>query len=143
MRIVGGTLRGRTVVAPKGQLTRPTADRTRQALFNVLEHAAWSHGLAGLRTADLFAGTGALGLEALSRGAAFCLFVEQDRAAADGLSRNLRDLRCDDRARVWATDAASLPPRASGGLAAFDLIFLDPPYGKGFGRGGADAPGAG
>ena len=82
MRIVAGTFRGRALVAPKGQSTRPTADRTRQALFNVLEHAAWAPTLNGLRVLDVFAGSGALGLEAISRGAAFCLFLDRDAAAA-------------------------------------------------------------
>ena len=118
-------------MAPKGQSTRPTADRTREALFNVLEHAAWSPGLSGLRVADLFAGTGALGLEALSRGADFCAFVETDAAARDGLARNIGDLGCDDRGRVWMADAARLPPRTAEQGATFDLVFLDPPYGKG------------
>lgn len=81
MRIVAGAHRGRSLVAPKGHSTRPTADRARQALFNVLEHAPWSPGLASLRVVDLFAGSGALGLEALSRGAAFCLFADVDRSA--------------------------------------------------------------
>ena len=128
MRIVGGTLRGRILVAPKGQSTRPTADRTRQALFNVLEHAAWSPGLAGLRIADLYAGTGALGLEALSRGAASCVFVEHAPAARDDLIRNIRDLKCEDRAQVWITSAETLPSRPVGDQEPFDLVFLDPPY---------------
>jgi len=131
MRIVGGTLRGRILVAPKGQSTRPTADRTRQALFNVLEHAAWSPGLAGLRIADLYAGTGALGLEALSRGAASCVFVEHAPAARDDLIRNIRDLKCEDRAQVWITSAETLPSRPVGDQEPFDLVFLDPPYGRG------------
>jgi 16S rRNA (guanine966-N2)-methyltransferase len=135
MRIVGGTLRGRILVAPKGQSTRPTADRTRQALFNVLEHAAWSPGIAGLKIADLFAGTGALGLEALSRGAASCIFVEDNAVAKEGLVRNIQNLRCDDQAVVWARNAALLPSRSSEGAAPFDLAFLDPPYGMGLAEG--------
>src|SRR5258708_6454103 len=93
MRIVGGMHRGRALVAPKGQLTRPTADRTRQALFNVLEHAAWAPGIVGRRTVDLFAGAGALGLEALSRGAAWCLSVDSDAGARAATLRNLEVLR--------------------------------------------------
>ena len=81
MRIVAGRFRGKTITAPLGAATRPTSDRAREAIFNILEHAAWSPGLAGLRVIDLFAGSGALGVEALSRGAAFCLFVETDEAA--------------------------------------------------------------
>src|SRR5438874_7091468 len=86
MRIVAGEQRGRRLVAPKGHSTRPTADRTRQALFNVLEHAAWSRPPAGLQALDLFAGSGALGLEAVSRGAAFCLFVDTDPAAREAIA---------------------------------------------------------
>ena len=81
MRIVAGSLKGRSIVTPEGQGTRPTSDRTRQAVFNVLEHAAWAEPLEGMRVIDLYAGSGALGFEAISRGAAFCLFVETDHAA--------------------------------------------------------------
>ena len=81
MRIVGGQFRGRALVAPEGQGTRPTSDRAREALFNVLGHAAWAPDLNGARVIDLFAGSGALGFEAISRGAAFCLFVETDDGA--------------------------------------------------------------
>ena len=89
VRIVGGAYRGRGLMAPPGQSTRPTSDRAREAMFNVLEHAAWSPGLRDARVIDLFAGSGALGLEALSRGAAFCLFVETDPVAR-GVSRLAR-----------------------------------------------------
>src|SRR5882724_11239047 len=98
MRIVAGTHRGRVLVAPKGHSTRPTADRTRQALFNVLEHAAWSPGLEGRRVIDLFAGSGALGLEALSRGASFCRFVDNDEGAREAIKRNVDGLGVGDRA---------------------------------------------
>src|SRR5665213_3958260 len=100
MRIVGGMHRGRVLVAPKGHSTRPTADRTRQAMFNILEHAAWSPGLEDRRAIDLFAGAGALGLEALSRGAAFCLFVETDADARAAIGDNVEGLRLEGRARV-------------------------------------------
>ncbi len=89
MRIVAGTLKGRTLVAPDGQDTRPTSDRARQAVFNVLEHAAWAGPLVGARVLDLFAGSGALGFEAISRGAAFCLFVETDDAARGAIRENV------------------------------------------------------
>ena len=128
MRIVGGMHRGRTLVAPKGQSTRPTADKTRQAMFNVLEHAAWSPGLEGRRAIDLFAGAGALGLEALSRGAVFCLFVDTAETARAAIRSNIEALRLEDQARVDGRDAARLgatPDRP------FDLAFLDPPYGQG------------
>jgi 16S rRNA (guanine966-N2)-methyltransferase len=131
MRIVAGAFRGRPLVAPKGQATRPTADRTRQALFNILEHAPWSPGLSGLRVMDLFAGSGALGLEALSRGAAFCLFVETDEAARGAIRRNIETLGLFGVARLHRRDATLLGPKPVGDGPAFDLAFLDPPYGKG------------
>jgi 16S rRNA (guanine966-N2)-methyltransferase len=129
MRIVAGAYRGRTLVAPKGHSTRPTADRARQALFNVLEHATWVRTLAGARIIDGFAGAGALGLEALSRGAAFCLFADNDRAARTAIEANLAALGCADRASVLALDMNA--PGVSRGEARFDLVFLDPPYGSG------------
>jgi 16S rRNA (guanine966-N2)-methyltransferase len=124
MRIVAGALRGRPIVAPKGHSTRPTADRVRQAIFDILEHAPFSPPLAGARVADLFAGSGAMGLEALSRGAASCLFVETDAAARAAIGRNLEGLGLTDRGRVQGLDARRL-----GEGSAFDLVFLDPPYG--------------
>ncbi len=130
MRIVAGVHRGRTLVAPKGHSTRPTADRTRQALFNVLEHAVWSPGLEGARVADLFAGSGALGLEALSRGAAFCRFIDTDSAAIAAIGDNLEMLRLGDRATVSRSDAGRLATQEIG-APLFDLVFLDPPYAKG------------
>jgi 16S rRNA (guanine966-N2)-methyltransferase len=139
MRIVAGTHRGRHIVAPKGHSTRPTADRVRQALFNVLEHAPWSPSLAGSRVIDLFAGSGALGLEALSRGAEFCLLADDDPAAVAAIQANLDTLGLADRGEARRWDATRLIPRQdsprASGLAgprgAFDLAFLDPPYAKG------------
>jgi 16S rRNA (guanine966-N2)-methyltransferase len=130
MRIVGGMHRGRALVAPKGHSTRPTTDRTREALFNILEHAAWSRGLRNLRVLDLFAGSGALGLEALSRGAAFCLFVDNAPSAQAIITGNLARLALQDRAELAGWDATRLDQR-SAPSAAFDLAFLDPPYGQG------------
>jgi len=130
MRIIAGAYRGRTLVAPKGQSVRPTADRARQALYNVLEHAPWGgRPWEGARVIDGFAGSGALGLEALSRGAAWCLFVDNDRAARAAIEANLTSLGCGDRARVLGLDATRLGAR--GAEAPFDLVFLDPPYGSG------------
>ncbi len=137
-------------MAPKGQSTRPTADRTRQALFNVLEHAPWSPGLHGRRVIDLFSGSGALGLEALSRGAAFCLFVETDEAARGAIRANVDALGLFGRTRVHRRDATDLGQKPMGDGPAFDLAFLDPPYRKGLGEqalaalasGGWLAPGA-
>src|SRR6202035_1702968 len=90
MRIVAGRFRGKGLKTPEGLSTRPTSDRARQAVFNILEHAPWSRGLQGARAIDLFAGSGALGLEAMSRGAAFCLFVETDEAARGVIRDNLQ-----------------------------------------------------
>jgi 16S rRNA (guanine966-N2)-methyltransferase len=138
MRIVAGLYRGRALTAPAGLVTRPTADRTRQAVFNVLEHAAWSPGLRGARVIDLFAGSGALGLEALSRGADFCLFVETDAAARGAIRDNLEALAPDGalfgRSRIHRRDATDLGLKPAGDGAPFDLAFLDPPYASGLGE---------
>ena len=127
MRIVAGAWRGRTLTAPPGAATRPTADRVRQALFDMLWHAPWAGRaqLEGARVLDAFAGTGALGLEALSRGAAFATFIERDRAALAALGANIAACRAEAVSRVLAADATRPPP---GG--ACDLAFLDPPYGE-------------
>jgi len=125
MRVIAGQWRGRPLVAPKGDATRPTADRTREALFSMLTSRLGS--FEGLAVADLFAGSGALGIEALSRGAASCLFVEQDAAALDALKGNLAKL--GTRADVRAGSVMGLGPAP----AALDLIMMDPPYGTGAG----------
>jgi 16S rRNA (guanine966-N2)-methyltransferase len=154
MRIVGGLYRGRALIAPPGQGTRPTADRAREAVFNVLEHAAWSPGVRDVRVIDLFAGSGALGLEALSRGAAFCLFVETDAAARGAIRDNAETLGARGelfgRTRIHRRDATDLGQRPGSDGPPFDLALLDPPYGKGLGEralaellgGGWLAPGA-
>jgi 16S rRNA (guanine966-N2)-methyltransferase len=138
MRIVGGAYRGRNLIAPPGQGTRPTADRAREAVFNVLEHAPWSPGVDGLRVIDLFAGSGALGLEALSRGAAFCLFVETDAAARGAIRDNVEALGARGelfgRTRIHRRDATDLGQRPGSDGPPFDLAFLDPPYGRGLGE---------
>ena len=126
MRIIAGTWRGRPIVAPKGDATRPTADRTREALFSML--ASRLGGFAGLAVADLFAGSGALGLEALSRGAGSCLFAEQDRAALDALRVNVAKLDAKG-ADIRAASVLALGPAR----APLDLILMDPPYGTGAG----------
>jgi len=125
MRIISGAWRGRPLDAPAGQVTRPTSDRAREGLFSMLASRLGSFG--DLQVADLFAGTGALGLEALSRGAAFCTFVEKDRTALDTLRRNIDRLGAGDRAdlRAQAVEHVPPPPRPC------DLIMLDPPYGAG------------
>src|SRR5205809_6715011 len=129
MRIVGGRLRGRALVPPTSQGIRPTADRLRENLFNVLAHA-YGDPVAGARVLDLFAGTGALGLEALSRGAAFALFLD-DRAEARALIRaNVEALGAGGISRIFRRDARKLG--SAHPLAPFSLVFADPPYGKGF-----------
>lgn len=134
MRIVGGTLKGRTLAAPAGRETRPTSDRAREAVFNVLAHAPWSPGLEGRRVLDLFAGSGALGLEAISRGAAFALFVETDAAARGVLRDNIEVLGLFGVTRIHRRDATDLGAKPAGLGAQFDLVFLDPPYGRGLGE---------
>ncbi len=131
MRIVGGAWRGRRLVSPAGTGTRPTSDRARQALFDMLMHAPWA-GRSVIEDAhvlDVFAGTGALALEALSRGAARATFFEQDRAALRALRANVAACGAEACCTLWERDAL-LPPRAAGD-AGCGLVFLDPPYGLG------------
>jgi 16S rRNA (guanine966-N2)-methyltransferase len=128
MRIVGGRLRGRALAAPKSRAIRPTADRLRESLFNILAHA-YADPVTGARVLDLFAGTGALGLEALSRGAAFALFVDDAAEARALLRENIAALGLAGVTRVFRRDAAKLG--AAHPLAPFSLAFLDPPYGQG------------
>lgn len=135
MRIVAGSLKGRAIVAPEGQNTRPTSDRARQAIFNVLEHAAWAEDvLDGARVIDLYAGSGALGYEAISRGGAFCLFVETDDGARGAIRENMDAYGLFGRTRVHRRSATDLGPRPGSAGEAFTLAFLDPPYGKGLGE---------
>ncbi|GIK49613.1 MAG: methyltransferase [Alphaproteobacteria bacterium] len=134
MRIVGGRFKGRAIEAPKGRDTRPTGDRARESLFNVLAHASWSPGLEGRRVLDLFAGSGALGLEAISRGAAFALFVETEPAARGAIRDNIEALGLFGATRIHRRDAADLGVKPAGLGEPFDLVFLDPPYHKGLGE---------
>ena len=128
MRIVAGTWRGRVLAAPPGQATRPTSDRVRQAMFDMLLHARWGGRtvVEGAKVLDGFAGTGALGLEALSRGAASAVFMERDRAALGALQANITAMRATAQCRVLAADTLA-PPRGE----PCGLVFLDPPYGQG------------
>jgi 16S rRNA (guanine966-N2)-methyltransferase len=137
MRVIAGAWRGRHLIAPAGEQTRPTADRVRQALFDMLLHAPWGGRAAieGARVLDAFAGTGALGLEALSRGAAHATFIENDRTALAALRANIAALRAGERARVIAADALA-PLRAP---TTCGLVFLDPPYGAGLASRAASA----
>ncbi|HEV2569513.1 16S rRNA (guanine(966)-N(2))-methyltransferase RsmD [Sphingomonas sp.] len=125
MRIIAGQWRGRTLIAPPGDATRPTADRTREALFSMLTSRLGS--FEDLRVADLFAGTGALGLEALSRGARSCTFVERDRQALASLKANIEKL---------GASGTDIRAQAAEGFAGgpFDIVFMDPPYGSGLGQ---------
>ena len=134
MRIVAGSLKGRSIVAPEGQGTRPTSDRARQAVFNVLEHAAWAEPLQDARVMDVYAGSGALGFEAISRGAAFCLFVETDEDARGAIRENADAYGVMGRTRVHRRSAVDLGVRPGSDGEAFDLAFLDPPYRKGLGE---------
>lgn len=131
MRIVSGGLRGRNLITPEGQGTRPTSDRARQAVFNILEHAAWAPELRGTRILDLFAGSGALGFEAISRGAAFCLFVETDEAARGAIRENIDALGLFGATRLHRRDATDLGLRPASAGEPFDMAFMDPPYRQG------------
>lgn len=128
MRIVAGEWRGRPLAAPEGDATRPTSDRTRETLFSMLTSRLGN--FEDLRVADFFAGSGALGLEALSRGAAHCTFVEQDPAAVRALRRNITNLKAQERCDVRAISVLTLGPMRGEPL---DLVLLDPPYGTGAG----------
>jgi 16S rRNA (guanine966-N2)-methyltransferase len=127
VRIVAGAWRGRTLVAPPGPGTRPTADRVRQALFDILMHAEWGGRalIEGAAVLDVFAGTGALGLEALSRGAASATFIEADAAALRALRANVTACKAEDRSEILAMDVLAAPRTARSPTIAF----LDPPYG--------------
>jgi len=128
MRVVGGRLRSRPIAGPKGEGLRPTADRLREALFNILAHA-YGDPVAGARVLDLFAGTGALGIEAISRGAAYALFVDEGVEARALLRQNTETLGLGGVTRIFRRDATRLGPAHP--LEPFDLAFADPPYGKG------------
>jgi len=126
MRIVAGKHKGRTLAAPKGHDTRPTSDRTRGAVFNILEHGIEGLSLRDTHVLDVFAGTGALGLEALSRGAAHATFIEQGREALKCLSGNIQALKVEGQTKTLKTDAT----RPATTEQPCNLVFLDPPYGK-------------
>jgi len=128
MRIVGGRLRSRPLAAPRSAAIRPTSDRLREALFNILSHA-YGDPVAGARVLDLFAGTGALGLEAISRGASYALFVDEGVEARALLRQNVETLGLGGVTRIFRRDATRLGPAHP--LEPFSLVFLDPPYGKG------------
>ena len=132
MRVVAGRFKGRILQAPSGQNTRPTSQRTREALFNVLQHGNFGVELEGARILDLFAGSGALGIEALSRGAEYCIFVDDALPARAALRHNIDALGLGGQSRIFRRDASRLNP--AGALGAFDIIFADPPYDRHLGE---------
>jgi 16S rRNA (guanine966-N2)-methyltransferase len=132
MRIVGGKFKGRSIAAPSRQATRPTSDRVREAILNILAHGIAGFSLEGARVLDLFAGTGAMGLEALSRGARFCQFVDDSAAARGLIGGNADGLGVIGQCKIWRRDATKLGPCAP--QPPFDLVFADPPYNKGLGQ---------
>jgi 16S rRNA (guanine966-N2)-methyltransferase len=148
MRVVGGQFRHRPLVTPKHDRLRPTSDRVREAVFNILAHGIPDFTIEGAKVLDLFAGTGALGIEALSRGAAFCLFVEQDAEARGLIRRNIEAFGLSGITKIFRRDATDLGP--AGNRGGFTLLFADPPYGQGLAEkalssaatGGWIAPGA-
>lgn len=130
MRIISGRFKGQPISAPAGRGTRPTSDRARESLFNVLAHASWAPPLEGARVIDLFAGSGALGFEAMSRGAAFCLFVETDSAARGTIRDNIESFQLFGNTRIHRRSATDLGPKPAGVGSPFSFAFLDPPYHK-------------
>lgn len=130
MRITGGSLRGRKLAPPADMRVRPTSDRAREAVFNILAHNDFGCGfdLEGAAVADLFAGTGALGLEAISRGARFCLFVEDAAESRALIRENVEAFGLTGATKIWRRDATNLGPMGAGAGGPFTLVFLDPPY---------------
>lgn len=131
MRIVGGEFRGRPLATPRTAAIRPTTDRTREAVFNILAHR-FPERLDGARVLDLFAGTGALGLEALSRGASYGVFIEESAEGRGLIRTNVETFGLTGRTKIFRRDATAMGE--AGTLAPFGLIFADPPYGKGLGE---------
>jgi 16S rRNA (guanine966-N2)-methyltransferase len=132
MRIVSGKFRGRAIASSEHAGLRPTSDRVRESVFNILAHGIDDFQLEGARVIDLFAGTGALGLEAVSRGAGFCLFVEDGPESRGLIRTNVETFGLTGITRIFRRDATSLG--LAGTMAPFGLAFLDPPYGKGLGE---------
>lgn len=128
MRVVGGDLRGRPLAAPRSNAIRPTSDRTREAVFNVIVHNH-PESLAGARVLDLFAGTGALGIEALSRGASHCVFIEESAEGRGLIRTNVEAMGLQGRTKIFRRDATAIGE--AGNILPFGLVFADPPYGRG------------
>ena len=135
MRIVGGTFKGRAIIAPQGDVVRPTSDRVRESVFNILAHGNFGDdfSLEGARVLDLFAGTGAMGLEAISRGAAFALFVDEQAESRAAIRENVEALGLTGQAKLFKRDATNLGPRPGSVGAPFSVVFADPPYGRSLG----------
>ncbi|MBL8573599.1 MAG: 16S rRNA (guanine(966)-N(2))-methyltransferase RsmD [Hyphomicrobiaceae bacterium] len=131
MRIVGGAFKGTALSAPKSMAIRPTTDRLRESVFNILAHGLGDP-VSEARVLDLFAGTGALGLEALSRGARYCIFVEEAAEARGLIRANVEVTRQTGTTKIWRRDATRMGPCSP--MEPFDLVFADPPYGKGLGE---------
>ena len=131
MRIVSGKLRGRNIATPSGRSTRPTSDQTRESIFNILKHAEWAPPLDGAIVADIFAGSGALGLEAISRGADFCLFAETEPKARAAIRANIEKMKLSEDTRLHRYDATKLKIAPGNMRGKFTHIFMDPPYNKG------------
>lgn len=131
MRITAGSLGGRSLVPPRDNRVRPTADKVRQAIFNILVHGGLGVAIEGARVADLFAGTGAMGIEALSRGAQFCLFVDDSAESRALIRHNVEALQLTGVTKIWRRDATRLGAMAAGAGGPFELVILDPPYRKG------------
>ena len=134
MRIVGGKNKGRNIAAPRGKATRPTSDQARESIFNILAHADYAPDLEGTNVIDIFAGSGALGLEACSRGAGFCLFVETEPKARAAIRENIETMDLGGTTRLHRRDATKLRIAASNLRGPFTHIFLDPPYNKNLAR---------
>lgn len=132
MRIVGGTFRGRALAAPRHEGLRPTSDRVRESVFNILLHGVSDFTLEGARVIDLFAGTGALGIEALSRGAGYCLFVEEQPEARALIRTNVEAMGLTGVTRIFRRDATDLGP--AGNMEPYRLALIDPPYSQGLGE---------
>jgi 16S rRNA (guanine966-N2)-methyltransferase len=132
VRVTGGTLRGHALTAPPDARVRPTSDKVRQAIFNILVHNDFGIGftLEGARAADLFAGTGALGIDAISHGASWCLFVDDSAESRALIRTNVEAFGLTGMSKIWRRDAADLGPLGAGAGGPFDLVFLDPPYRK-------------
>ena len=131
MRVVGGELRGRALATPRDHAIRPTTDRAREAVFNVLAHR-FGDRLESSRVLDLFAGTGALGIEALSRGASYCVFIEESAEGRGLIRTNVETFGLTGRTKIFRRDATGLGD--AGTMGPFGLVFADPPYGKGLGE---------